>query len=75
MTGSRTIGRVPFVDGVTGDVCEDSDGQQWVTGYDGERVYGLWMMPADEPLLVDEASAQIRSPISTGIQAERVITA
>jgi hypothetical protein len=48
----RIIGRVRFLDGVTRDVCEDADGRQWVTGYDGERVYGLWLMPADEPVVV-----------------------
>jgi hypothetical protein len=46
---SRLAGRVPFVDGVTRDVYEDADGRQWVAGYDGERVYGVWLMPADEP--------------------------
>ena len=31
---------------------EDDDGRQWVTGYDGERVYGVWLLPADEPVVV-----------------------
>jgi hypothetical protein len=48
----RAVGRVPFADGVTRDVHEDADGRQWVTGYDGERVYGVWLMPPDEPVVV-----------------------
>ncbi len=48
----RIVGRVPFVDGVTRDVHEDTDGRQWVVGYDGERVYGAWLPPADEPVVV-----------------------
>ena len=75
VTDPRVVGRVPFVDGVTRDVYEDADGQQWVVGYEGERVYGVWMIPADEPVVVEGGSAQMRSPISTGIHAERVITA
>jgi hypothetical protein len=51
------VGRVPFVDGATREVYEDTDGRQWVAGYDGERVYGVWLMPADEPLLVARAAA------------------
>jgi hypothetical protein len=49
---SRVIGRVPFVDGVTRDVYEDGEGRHWVAGYDGERVYGVWLVPADEPVMV-----------------------
>ena len=45
-TDPRTIGRVPFMDGVARDVYEDADGRPWVTGYDGERIYEVWMMPA-----------------------------
>ena len=51
-TDSRIIGRVSFVDGATRDVYEDADGRQWVVGNDGERVYGAWLLPADEPLVV-----------------------
>jgi hypothetical protein len=46
------VGRVPFVDGVTRDVFEDANGRQWVIGYDGERVYGVWLLPADEPVII-----------------------
>jgi len=51
-TGSPVVARVPFVDGVTRDVREDADGRQWVVGYDGERVYGVWLPPADGPVVV-----------------------
>ena len=53
----QVVGRTPFVDGVTRDVYEDADGRQWVAGYDGERVYGAWRPPADEPVLVDGDSS------------------
>ena len=49
---SRVVGCVPVVDGATRDVYEDTDGRQWVVGYEGERVYGVWIMPADEPVVV-----------------------
>jgi hypothetical protein len=55
VTDSRIIGRVPFADGVTRDVQADADGRQWVAGYDGERVYGVWLMPPDEPVVVSTA--------------------
>jgi hypothetical protein len=49
---SRVVGHVPFADGVTRDAFEDSDGRQCVAGYDGERVYGLWLLAPDEPVVV-----------------------
>jgi hypothetical protein len=49
---SRVVGRVPFVNSMTRDVNEDADGRQWVAGYGGERVYGVWLPPADEPVVV-----------------------
>jgi hypothetical protein len=48
----RFTGRALFVDGVTRDVYEDADGRQWVTAYDGERVYGVWLLPPDERVVV-----------------------
>jgi hypothetical protein len=42
------------------DVYEDSDGRQWVVGYDGERAYGVWLAPADEPLVVKGAGEVAR---------------
>jgi hypothetical protein len=56
-TDPRPIGRLPFADGVTRDVYEDADGRQRVVGYEGERVYGVWVAPADEPVVVDGASS------------------
>jgi hypothetical protein len=47
-TAGCIIGRVLFVDGVTRDVYEDAEGRQWVAGYAGERVYGVWLKPADD---------------------------
>ena len=35
---------------LTRDLFEGADGRQWVVGYDGERVYGVWLAPADEPV-------------------------
>jgi hypothetical protein len=54
----RIVGRVPFVDSVTRDVYEDADSRQWVVGYDGERVYGVWVTPADEPVMVAGGGAR-----------------
>lgn len=42
---ARIIGRIPFVDGAVRDVYEDAEGRQWITGYEWERVYGVWLMP------------------------------
>ncbi len=58
-TESRVIGRVPFVDGVTRDVYEEDDGRQWVVGYEGERVYGVWVAPADDPVMIEGASSEV----------------
>jgi hypothetical protein len=52
-TEPRVVGRVPFVDGIEREVYEDADGQQWVVGYSGEHVYGVWIAPADEPTVVE----------------------
>jgi hypothetical protein len=51
----RVVGRVLFTDGIERDVYQDTDDRQWVVGYDGERVYGVWLMPPDEPLTVSIA--------------------
>jgi hypothetical protein len=48
-TEGRIVGRVLFLDGVTREVYEESQGRQWVIGYCGERVYGVWLKPAAEP--------------------------
>jgi hypothetical protein len=47
------VGRVPFADGAERDVYEDGDRRQWVIGDDGERVYGVWLPPPDEPAIVE----------------------
>jgi hypothetical protein len=60
-TDPRAAGRVPFTDGTERDVYEDADGRQWVVGDHGEPVYGVWVVPADEPLLV-EGGGEDRSP-------------
>jgi hypothetical protein len=52
VTDSRIVGCVPFVDGATREVYEDAEGRQWAIGYDGERVYGVWLLPVDEPLIL-----------------------
>jgi hypothetical protein len=31
----------------------DTEGRQYVHGDDGERVYGTWIAPADEPIVVE----------------------
>ena len=45
-------GRRLFTDGIERDVYEDANGRQYVVGYDGESVYGVWLPPADEPVIV-----------------------
>jgi hypothetical protein len=61
---SRIIGRVPFVDGVMRDVFEDPDGQHWVIGYEWERVYGVWILPPDVPLVVTPECGLVCRPVS-----------
>jgi hypothetical protein len=52
----RIIARVPFVDGVTRDVYEEADGRQWFIGYEREKVYAVWLVPPDEPVVVEGAA-------------------
>jgi hypothetical protein len=53
----RIIGRREFPDGIERDVYEDVDGQQYVHGDDGGKVYGDWLPPADDSdLLGQDAS-------------------
>jgi hypothetical protein len=49
----RVIGRGLFTDGLERDVYEDADGRQYVLDSDGDRVYGQWLWPADEPVVVE----------------------
>jgi hypothetical protein len=44
--------RRPFTDGLERDGYEDAQGRQYVLDADGERVYGVWLGPADEPVVV-----------------------
>jgi hypothetical protein len=48
-TEGRIVGRVLFLDGVTREVYEDFEGRQWVIGYCGERVCGVWLKPGERP--------------------------
>jgi hypothetical protein len=45
----RLVAEVPLVDGMVRTVYEESDSRQFVLGDDGQRVYGVWVLPADEP--------------------------
>ena len=40
------------MDGATREVNEDPDGPQWVISYNGERVYGVWLLPEDEAVII-----------------------
>jgi hypothetical protein len=48
----RIVGRRLFTDGLERDVYEDAQGLQYVLDGNGERVYGVWLWPADEPFVV-----------------------
>jgi hypothetical protein len=48
----RVAGHRLFTDGVERDVYEDAGGRQYVPGCGGEPVYGRWLAPADEPVVV-----------------------
>jgi hypothetical protein len=47
----RPIDERLFTDGTMRPVFEDAEGRQFVED-GGERVYGIWLVPADEPQLV-----------------------
>jgi hypothetical protein len=55
---SRIVGRVPFTDGAERDVYQDEHGRQWVAGDGGERVYGAWLPPPDEPAVVSMSAGR-----------------
>jgi hypothetical protein len=46
----RQLSERLFTDGHTRPVFEDHDGRQYVED-DGERAYGNWLPPADEPVV------------------------
>jgi hypothetical protein len=54
MKPDRVIGSRLFTDGVERTVYEDAAGRQYVIGLDGEPVYGEWLLPADEPAVIEE---------------------
>jgi hypothetical protein len=63
MTGARpdaVIGRRLFTDGLNRPVHRGPDGREYVIGPDGRRVYGVWVVPADEPVIVNEYGAGSR---------------
>jgi hypothetical protein len=49
----RVAGRRPITDGLERDTYEDAEGREYVLGPDGERLYGQWLLPADEPAVVE----------------------
>ena len=49
----RVTGCQQFTDGRERTVYEDAEGRQNVVGPDGERIYGQWLPPADEPAVVE----------------------
>jgi phenolic acid decarboxylase len=44
-----SVAAIRFTDGVWRDVFEEPTGRQYVLDHDGERVYGVWFIPRDEP--------------------------
>ncbi len=55
MTG-YVIGYRHFVDGTTRPIYEEPLGRQYVLHEDGERDYGVWLIPEDEcclPIIVE----------------------
>jgi hypothetical protein len=55
MSGERAIGHVRFTDGAERQVNEDAGGRQYVLDDQGEPVCGVWLPPADEPVVVTPA--------------------
>jgi Trypsin-like peptidase domain len=66
MSDARVIGHVTRPDGVTCDVYEDVDGQQWITTYNG-RLYGLWLPKEDKKAPPTAADERIPVPPETSI--------
>jgi hypothetical protein len=51
----RIIGHRQFTEGVERDVFEDPDGRQYIVHEDtGERIYGQWLWPPDEPVIFEQ---------------------
>jgi hypothetical protein len=49
----RIVGRRLFTDGLERDGYDDAEGRQYVLDPGGERVYGVWLLPPDEPVVVE----------------------
>jgi hypothetical protein len=43
----RIVGRRLFTDGVQRPVYEDANGDRFVSDDDGQRIEGVWLLPAD----------------------------
>jgi hypothetical protein len=54
MNPDRVLGSRLFADGAERPAHEGAAGRQYVTGPDGEPVYGQWLPPTDEPAVVEE---------------------
>ena len=63
------LGHRLFADGVTRPVRLDAAGKQYVVGPDGQRVHGLWVLPAEVP--ADEPVAGTACAFSAGPAAGR----
>ena len=48
----RIVGRRLFTGGIEREVYEDASGREYVFGPDGGKVFGQWLLPADEPLVI-----------------------
>jgi hypothetical protein len=52
LAGLRPIGLRDFLDGYARVVSLDADDREFILDDDGTRVYGTWLVPADEPVVV-----------------------
>ena len=43
------IATIWFIDGVWRPVYERADGRQYIIDGDGDKVYGVWFIPPDDP--------------------------
>jgi hypothetical protein len=58
VTTDRVLGRRPFIDGAARAVMANPGGRQYVLGYDGEPVFGVWLVPADVPLVEERGGRE-----------------
>ena len=64
------VANILFTDGVWRPVYEHADGGQYVTNADGDKVYGVWFIPPDEPTPTVIVNMQAR-PLSGGFPYPR----